>query len=547
MSCRYSRIAHGLWSSFPRPRELPEVVTVIFLASCMSVFPAQPASAQSLGTIEGAVLDGNTGTPLSGATVVITPADKARAKDTLRIQTDQNGTFRASHLPYGQYRLSVEKGGFLPAERGPIAIDLSASALWRRVDFKMQRLGTLCGQVLSRDRSALSGWTAEMIPYRGSRGPIAKSDSAGRFVVTGLSSGKYVLAVKPPMALGKTSADNRQDQGNTAWVRTFYPGTLYRQEATPIIISTGKDLIGYDIYVERVPMQHLRGEVLYAGKTPPVSVAVKLLPADRRDTLVLATKTRADGTFDFADVFEGSWWVVAEARVGNDSVRGFSAARIPRDTDVDGIRLELSAPFTLRGVVESVAWNRDRAVKKEKISPVYLLPVDGPLSQQAAAFPDRSGAFEIKSVYPGRYKILPAGVEPGFYLDSVTVGQADGLCKAVDLGDGTVPIRVIYKQGGGILKGVLNGESAATVILLPRDESLLDSQFIYRVAADAGKHFTMSGIRPGEYMLLAVASYDMDDLEDPTFVRALSRGVQTVSITDGSIVDVAISPVPWPK
>ncbi|MBT8401770.1 MAG: TonB-dependent receptor, partial [Rhodothermia bacterium] len=83
------------------------VTTVLWMLVISAAFFAPPseARAQSVGRLEGAVLDGETLQPLPGATVII---------DRLRIgtSTDSNGEFLISNLKNGRYTVHVRFVGY---------------------------------------------------------------------------------------------------------------------------------------------------------------------------------------------------------------------------------------------------------------------------------------------------------------------------------------------------------------------------------------------------------------------------------------------------
>ncbi len=87
---------------------------VVVLAGVMvSVALARPAVAQSIGSLSGTVKD-EAGNPLEGATVTVENPQAAPSKKS--DQTNDKGEFMIGALPSGQWSVTIEADGFLPAQ-----------------------------------------------------------------------------------------------------------------------------------------------------------------------------------------------------------------------------------------------------------------------------------------------------------------------------------------------------------------------------------------------------------------------------------------------
>ncbi len=95
------------------------LTTPLGIALCAALLlpvpaPAQEAAAPGEGTVAGRVIDGETGTPVEGATVIVIspqPEDGSQARQEVQT-TDAEGAFEFPAIPAGQYTISFVKSGY---------------------------------------------------------------------------------------------------------------------------------------------------------------------------------------------------------------------------------------------------------------------------------------------------------------------------------------------------------------------------------------------------------------------------------------------------
>ncbi len=79
------------------------------------------AFAQTTGTLIGVVTDASTGKPVAGALIV---ARSPNLQGEQTVVTDNNGNYRITLLPPGEYTLAVQLEGYKPAERSDITLSM---------------------------------------------------------------------------------------------------------------------------------------------------------------------------------------------------------------------------------------------------------------------------------------------------------------------------------------------------------------------------------------------------------------------------------------
>ena len=180
------------------------------------------------------------------------------------------------------------------------------------------------------------------------------------------------------------------------------------------------------------------------------------------------------------------------------------------------------------------------------MSGVSLQPVGGQ-GKAELAFHEQDGSVHFKKVQPGNYVIFPLGFMPGYYLESVKMGDRDVFGKPVDLSDGSVPFRVVYKPNAGRVRGTVEKGWGRTVVLLPQDESMLNGQFIRTAKCDAQGRYEVGSLKPGEYYAFAFDRVDHDALTDVAFVRNLRLSAVAVHVEAGKSTDLEMKVTVWPE
>jgi Carboxypeptidase regulatory-like domain len=140
------------WMLFP-------VMVLMASANCQAGFQASPSSLRS---ISGVVLDDRDAAPIVGAIVVVEPlADSQR--DIQGIQTGRDGSFKVTVSPGSQYRIRVQKQGFISLLRMVSATEASTTPTL--IDLGEIRLVAQCaiaGKILDMDQQPLARATVQL-------------------------------------------------------------------------------------------------------------------------------------------------------------------------------------------------------------------------------------------------------------------------------------------------------------------------------------------------------------------------------------------------
>jgi hypothetical protein len=494
--------------------------------------------AQGGAPVEGTVASRITHAGLSGAGVSIVSTTGRRI--TYTTTTDPDGSFRFSAIDQdGEFTAIVSKTGYLPFTVAAFRLGAATGAV--RLNVELSPLPALRGRVTDPDGHPVPEARVDLVGVSGNWSVTTKSGKDGAFVYQGsLPSPAFVLRALPPKDLPPPQSTKEHP---LVWAPTYYPDGAERSQAVRIVWHRDADLEGYGIKLRAVPVFHVRGTVFDDAGAPVAGAAVKLLQAALPVMLALAAPdaqatTRPDGTFDLPGVRSGDWALAAAWKRGAQPLSATLRGRVS-DKDWENVRIKLEAPFTITGVMEF-----PEAPQPGRFLPIVSLrPAEGsesPDNVLAPSGPD--GRFAISGVHPGRYQVVANSPDAGVYLDSIRMGGREILGQTVDLMDGSLPLRVIYKNNGGSLRG--NAEHCSDVLVMPKDPVLQQSEFLVGAPCDRAGHFEIPGLRPGDYYAVAFTR-GPDWMDSSLAIHIAASGtLVTVQAGQSTLATLKVTPLP---
>jgi hypothetical protein len=293
------------------------------------------------GVVTGIVLCADTGKPARFATVTLSAAPKASEKsddaDPLPAAevtvTDLDGRFRIEAVQPGRYYAFATLEGYLDPvlgldldrlsskttdrERHLDAIDQWKSHLAEvtvgvhrvsEISVQIERAAEIDGTVTFDDGSPAigmrfelfrktqkNGWTPVGMPLEDSWTLHALSDGHGRYALTNLPAGEYVVCTLMP-----TDAED-------AASRVCLGDVFRRKEAKSVKVAAGETATGIDIEIPLSGLHTVAGNVAALVDGHPIAHgAVRLLYADDREK-ARETALQDDGSFSVEYVQEGKY------------------------------------------------------------------------------------------------------------------------------------------------------------------------------------------------------------------------------------------------
>jgi hypothetical protein len=495
--------------------------------------------------VEGTVVDSFTGDGIPGVNVEIVASNSQGIYSAV---TDTQGRFRIDGVQDGFYGVRYRAAGyqdvaFMPQlnPAPPPRFQVKAPSDPVKLQARMIHFGRMSGRLVDDKGNGVPHAMMDM--SEGILGMGTDTDAEGKFTLPIFPGVAHTLMVIPQA--GWKPPDPEPGTGRVlGWARTYYPGVATREAAMKIILPPGGELRDVELKLVALPVHAVRGVLVNPDGSPAAKVAITLGQEPR--TPALKTESRADGTFEFPAVVDGAWRFAAE--VERDGVKYRAAQWIEvSGRDVEGVRLRLDAPFTVR--VRSVMETREGWTAPKPPVPRLMRVGIGPGPDMEPFLPARSepdGSARIEPVYPGvyRFESLLMAVPAGYYLDEVRLGDSVLTAPDVELSSGALPLTLVYKINGGTVRGTVEKCASGGVVLAPQDPALRWPMAIHIARCDASDRYEIPAVRPGEYYTQAFAIDPTKQIWQPEFdENRISQSTKiTVRAGEATAADLRLIP-----
>jgi hypothetical protein len=281
-----------------------------------------------------------------------------------------------------------------------------------------RKSASIAGRVIHADGAAAE--SARIAVYAVREGaPAAVVGTAissydGRYEVTGLPAGRFVVGVTPQRIRGY-GGDSRRPA--TPPVETLYPGTTDRMQAQPIVVFDGMPTEGIDVWLEPAAQRYsISGRVLWPDGVAVENVVIEYGGPDNVRHGIWYVSDPG-GLFTVEGVSRGTYVLLARADTSNGPLLGIAATDVFNDS-VQDLRLTLRQPGTIEGrlVIEGAA-GPDPATLR--LTPMQMLLTLSPVYPVVEATPDASGRFTLTQLL-GEFTMTVRGLPPGWRVRRVT-------------------------------------------------------------------------------------------------------------------------------
>ena len=256
-----------------------------------------------------------------------------------------------------------------------------------------------------------------------------------------------------------------------------------------------------------------------------------------------------DGTYRVRDLTPGEYWIqVQKASPGSgytSSARTFTVQN--RDLSEVNLVAGVDRRITGRVVLDSPPANLDG--NKLKLGVALEEASDEP--KKMAVGPDLS--FEIGGLSSVTYSVRLLGAFDG-YLRSVRIGGVDAPRPEIEVGEDSsvIPVETAAAFDGATLSGTVKPAEprnevtpmvGVSILLLPQENQ---SPYLIerREPVELGGAFTISGVAPGSYTVLALPAKNAPELGDPEVRRRLQSYGKSVELGRGKKVTVELTLTP---
>ena len=521
----------------------------------------KPAAARLSGRVAAA----DTGRPVRGAIVHVVPtsARNPNERQGLWATTDAEGRWALADLQPGGFTVSVEKGGYLtlhygqkrPFEPGK-TIALSAGQSFENADVMLPKAGVISGKLVDEFGDPVTGALVRALRYRYVDGqrqltPIVEgmeallqggvTDDLGNYRVYGLTPGDYyVCAVFVPRG---------ESASHFGHPPTYYPGTPAATEARRISIRMGQEAANTNFNLSTARYASVSGTVVGSSGSP-IGATVTLRSSDASDLVGLPSVSATAGAFTIPNVAPGDYRIqVHTAGGGIQNVAGvleFAALPISIDgQDVSGLVIatapgaNASGRVMFEGTVEPAGRLFVRTLPMTPGAPGYLM---------ASAGVNPDSTFEARGL-AGRQAFDIGTLPPGWFLKSVMHQGRDITDSGYDFkpGQSVSGIQIILSQTATTLSGTAQDDAARpvsdyTVVAFSADSSKWGyrTRFVRSVRPDQHGRFTLRGLPPDEYIVVALEYVETGQEKDPEQLARWSAAGSKVTLGEGEAKAVTL-------
>jgi uncharacterized protein (DUF2141 family) len=581
-----------------RPIEILSIIVApAVLLSAHAWAGQQPSQSTSLG---GVVTDAKNAQPVSR--VVVTAVAVVGTEHST--ETDRSGVFTFTNLPPGRYALRFAKPGFVQAEYSHQTFATAAVDDQRLRELKVQLVptATITGRVFDNNRQPVEGaavvavtptyvngrrvllpkdaFTTKYLSPMGVEPPKqpvgAVTNDRGEYRLFDLEPGSYYVAI---LRLGAEarSFGTGADQSR-AIAATYYPGVSDPAQAIALRVDAGADLTGIDLRMERRELHTFRFTVK-SPTSPPYDCSIVQPLFQRMKSFVLVQHTpdldvvhfvSNQERRDFRQIAEDSWVSPELPRGSYDlffdscayaifGLVGRLRVELP-DRDIDAGTLVVSPSMRVDGHMQrskAPSVSLDRI--KVRLRPLDLRSVDFSMVpnsvKDVAVGEDGRFAFTfhyddtydaIGTVANGHYQLDLAGLPPDVYVASIQYGGREVRDSGILIeGEPSGVIEVILEEPGGALQGTVEAAqnkpaSNSHVVLIPITNDRITSNRFKITTTDQTGSFTMRGIAPGEYRVLAVDKLQGEAFRSQEFLDAFETRATPLTVKAGSVANLTL-------
>jgi hypothetical protein len=409
--------------------------------------------------------------------------------------------------------------------------------------------------VLDEDGDPLSGVQVQVLRHqfqRGKRrlvlGPMAVTDSTGRYRLRGLVGGQYAVVA---------NGDNRQivkihpeatagePRLQYSYGVQYYPAADRAESATLIALQPGQEVSQIDIRLQARPSALVEVKIIVPQGAVTVKEAMVNITGEDLGNRFIGGNGVSPPDYGFTrQLASGSYLLIALATIDGKRYRGVQAINLGTP-GLHDVAIPVEASIDLTG---SVSVEGPEAGKQAAVT-VSLVPGDDIpwRGQQLRSSVNKDGSFKIAGVPPGIWDIN-VSIPPNGYIKSMQLGDQDVLTEDMIIRPSTAdPLKIVLSSHAAALQGdVLDGDQPArAVVLLAPDGKFRHVMGFYRTAAtDEKGHFEMLRARPGEYKLFAFEELDPFSFQDPDFLKPFEKYGLPVTLREGPNDSQKLSIIP---
>ena len=535
------------------------LLTCLTCTTCFSQTsktPSNESSDEQTCTVSGTVVRSRDSSPIRNATVqLVNDSDR---EHQIATKTTADGRFLLKNVPAGQYKLIVDRNGYVSQELGQKKPgDPGAMFTLRpgqRIDdliFKLGLAGVISGKVLDEYGEPVAGAAVRAMRQVYTDGHKAlqvasekETNDLGEFRVFGLKPGRYYISAEV-LAWNRIVGDREftspeQSSGEKGYTIIYYPSAQETAKASTVYVKEGEEVSSIDIFLREVKVYRVRGKVQYlfphqgTGKT-------ELVIAHRGQTtdwapMAAQAVSKADGSFEIPELAPGEYTVIA---FFFDQGKYFSTQEDVNvvNADISGLTLMISPGVDIPG---QLLWEGKPSLESGQRPSISLAPEESTVAVWGGGetHVDEKNQFTLKEVPQGTFRLGVNGVSKDCYIKEAQYGEntlPDHVLQTKRSVDGDLRITVSSK-GARLTGMVANDESLPVsgvwVVAAPEESKRSLLSLYGAVTTDQYGRYDLRGLAPGKYLVFAWDGVERGEWEDPEFLKTNAAKAVTVEVSD---------------
>ena len=516
---------------------------------------AQGTSSQNTAVVSGTVLDSVTGQPLKSVEVRARSFSPGHGSpQSSSATTDAEGHFTLEAMAPGRYFFSAMRQGYVGQRisgGGSSGRGLTVSPDQHTNDLVIELTpgANISGHIKTSDGKALPGVSLEVVKYfHGGEtkqihavGSPAFTNANGDYHITGLSPGKYyVRAIVPSSAKGSSKE---------ALPTTYYPNSTDISSASILSVRPGQDLNGLDLTITPVRAITISGKITQIGSvSPPSSAAVTLISDDSSSQVEVSTD--AKGNFELQAIPSRNYILVARVEPPDSKTSMLWGQRALHAGDVNirnaNFAIGPGVPVSGRIHVDDKS-NVDLSKITVDLQPDGNPSVDALMPEVMSAQVRADGTFAFPSVPQGTLQVELSSLPQGYYVKT-TAGDPVESGLTISQGGSPGPLEITLSQNSAAISGSVSNDqmpaAGALVALLPEGSRSSHNSFYKRSVADQSGRFSIKGIVPGDYKVIALLGVERSFAMDPDFLQQFEDRGESVHLQEGSTLSLTLDATP---
>jgi protocatechuate 3,4-dioxygenase beta subunit len=501
-------------------------------------------------TLQGRVLQNPDGQPVRKATVQL-----AGAPGQYSAVTDTEGRFTIIDVEAGRYVLMAEHPGLVQVGSHRVLIGLSQDT--SDIVLRMQPAAVITGRITDADGDPMRdvGVTASRVgAARAGRHDSGNgsTNDLGEFRIPDLHKGRYTVVATPPRNLQAPSPSQREKPTDElVYVATYYPGTLDKDQAVAVDAQAGAETpINFSVLTSKA----YRVTGALQGLTSS-NFAQLMLTSSERGTEA-EQQLGPDGKFDFTHLLPGSYRVqVMVANLSGTTLQpAMQVLDVNQSIEVNGqdivdLHLHVDQGAVVRGrmrmdTAETFDWTQ---------LIVTLLNTEmSSILRPTASRVDKDGTFELKNVPNGKYFLVVAARGQAnklrdYFTKAVLLNGQEVGDSGFTTAAGT-NLEVVISAKGATIEGMVVDEKgkpvpSVTVVDVPDPERRLRPDLYQQDTTDERGHFSLRGLNPGSYTVLAFEELQ-ESITEPEFLQSHGSQGEKVQLDEGARKSIVVKVIP---